>query len=94
MFIEMEYKKLTLTNKLGLHLRAASKLSDLATTFQCNISISNEDGNKINAKSVLGITLLAAAFGSSVYIEASGKDEKEAINEIEKLFNSKFGEEI
>ena len=90
----MEYKKLTLTNKLGLHLRAASKLSDLATTFQCHISISNENGNKINAKSVLGITLLAAAFGSSVFIEASGKDEKEAINEIEKLFTSKFGEEI
>ena len=89
----MEYKKLTLTNKLGLHLRAASKLSNLATTFQCDISISNGDGNKINAKSVLGITLLAAAFGTSVYIEASGKDEKEAINEIEKLFNSKFGEE-
>lgn len=90
----MEYKKLTLTNKLGLHLRAASKLSNLATTFQCEILISNGDENKINAKSVLGITLLAAAFGSSVYIEASGKDEKEAINEIEKLFNSKFGEEI
>jgi len=90
----MEYKKLTLKNKLGLHLRAASKLSNLAAAFQCDISISNGDGNKINAKSVLGITLLAAAFGSSVYIEASGKDEKEAINEIAKLFNSKFGEEI
>ena len=90
----MEYKKLTLTNKLGLHLRAASKLSNLATTFQCDISICNGDGNKINAKSVLGITLLAAAFGTSVYIEASGKDEKQAINEIEKLFNNKFGEEF
>ncbi len=89
----MEYKKLVLTNKLGLHLRAASKLSNVATTFHCDISISNENGNKINAKSVLGITLLAAAFGTSVYIEASGKDEKEAINEIEKLFNNKFGEE-
>ena len=89
----MENKKLIITNKLGLHLRAASKLSNLATTFQCDISISNGDGNKINAKSVLGITLLAAAFGTSVYIEASGEDEKEAINEIEKLFNSKFGEE-
>ena len=90
----MENKKLILTNKLGLHLRAASKLSNLATTFQCDISISNGDGNKINAKSVLGITLLAAAFGTSVYIEASGRDEKQAIKEIEKLFNSKFGEEI
>ena len=89
----MEYKKLRLTNKLGLHLRAASKLSNLATTFQCDISISNGDGNSINAKSVLGITMLAASFGTSVYITASGKDEKEAINEIEKLFNSKFGEE-
>ena len=89
----MEYKKILITNKLGLHLRAASKLSNLATTFQCDISISNGDGKKINAKSVLGITLLAAAFGTSVYIEASGKDEKEAINEIEELFINKFGEE-
>ena len=88
----MEYKKLRLTNKLGLHLRAASKLSTLATTFQCDISISNGDGNNINAKSVLGLTMLAAAFGTAVYIKASGKDEKEAITEIEKLFNSKFGE--
>ena len=90
----MESKKLTLKNKLGLHLRAASKLSNLATNFQCDIVISNGDGNQINAKSVLGVTLLAAAFGTSVYIEASGKDEKEAILEIEKLFNNKFGEEI
>ena len=89
----MEYKKILITNKLGLHLRAASKLSNLATTFQCDISISNGDGKKINAKSVLGITLLAAAFGTSVYIEASGKDEKEAINGIEELFINKFGEE-
>jgi len=89
----MEKKKLILKNKLGLHLRAASKLSNLATTFQCDISISNGDGNNINAKSVLGITLLAAAFGTSVYIEASGKDEIEAIIEIEKLFDSRFGEE-
>ena len=89
----MEYKKLILTNKLGLHLRAASKLSNLATTFQSEISISNGDGNKINAKSVLGITLLAASFGTYLYIEASGRDDKEAINQIEKLFNSKFGEE-
>ena len=44
-------------------------------------------------QSVLGITMLAAAFGTSVYIEASGKDEKQAINEIEELFNNKFGEE-
>ena len=89
----MESKRLTLRNKLGLHLRAASKLSNLATTFKCDISISNGAGDKINAKSVLGITLLAAAFGTSVYIEASGEDEKEAIREIEKLFSDKFGEE-
>ena len=88
----MEYKKLILKNKLGLHLRAASKLSDLATTFQSDISISNGD-KKINAKSVLGITLLAAGFGTSVHVEASGKDEKEAVREIEELFDSKFGEE-
>ncbi len=88
----MERKKLTLKNKLGLHLRAASKLSNLATTFECDISIYSSNGEKINAKSVLGITLLAAAFGSAVHIEANGKDEKTAVSEIEKLFDNKFGE--
>ena len=88
----MKRKKLILKNKLGLHLRAASKLSNLATSFKSDISISNSSGDKINAKSVLGITLLAAAFGSSVDIEASGSDEIEAIKAIEILFNSKFGE--
>ena len=89
----MERKKLTLTNKLGLHLRAASKLSDIATSFQSDIYISNSNGNKINAKSVLGITLLAAACGSFVFVEATGEDEKQAISRIQKLFENKFGED-
>ena len=89
----MKSKNLILKNKLGLHLRAASKLSNLATTFDCDITISNVNGDKINAKSVLGITLLAAAYKSSVIIEASGDDEIEAIGEIQNLFENKFGEE-
>ena len=88
----MEYKILTLKNKLGLHLRAASKLSNLATNFECDISISNSYEKKINAKSVLGITLLAAGFGSTVRVEANGTDEIKALSEIEKLFDDKFGE--
>ena len=86
-------KRLKLKNKLGLHLRAASKLSSLATSFQCDVSISNLNGDKINAKSVLGITLLAAAFDSWVIVEASGPDEEEAAAQIENLFDDKFGEE-
>ena len=89
----MESIKLKLENKLGLHLRAASKLSNLAATFDCDVSLYNAEDTKINAKSVLGITLLAAAYGSYVIVEASGKDEKKAINEIAILFHDKFGEE-
>jgi phosphocarrier protein len=87
-------KELELKNKLGLHLRAASKLSDVASSFKSNILLSNNNGQKIDAKSVLGITLLAAALGSKIVVSAEGSDEKEAIISIEELFDKKFGEEL
>ena len=87
-------KELELKNKLGLHLRAASKLSDVASSFSSIILLSNVNGQKIDAKSVLGITLLAAAYGSKIVVSAEGSDEKEAIISIEELFNKKFGEEV
>ena len=87
-------KELELKNKLGLHLRAASKLSDVASSFKSFILLSNDNGQKIDAKSVLGITLLAAAYGSKIVVSAEGSDEKEAMISIEELFDKKFGEEV
>ena len=87
-------KELELKNKLGLHLRAASKLSDVASSFKSIILLSNVNGQKIDAKSVLGITLLAAAYGSKVLVSTEGSDEREAMISIEELFDKKFGEEV
>jgi phosphotransferase system HPr (HPr) family protein len=79
-------------NKLGLHARAAAKLSHLANMFNANIYlIYNED--KVNAKSLLGILTLAASVGNEIILQASGDDEQEAITAISDLFNRKFDEE-
>lgn len=79
-------------NKLGLHARAAAKLSHLANMFSANIFlIYNED--KVNAKSLLGILTLAASVGNEIILQASGDDEQEAITAISDLFNRKFDEE-
>jgi phosphotransferase system HPr (HPr) family protein len=79
-------------NKLGLHARAAAKLSHLANMFNANIYlIYNED--KVNAKSLLGILTLAASVGNEIILQASGDDEQEAVTAISDLFNRKFDEE-
>lgn len=79
-------------NKLGLHARAAAKLSHLANMFSANIYlIYNED--KVNAKSLLGILTLAASVGNELILQANGDDEQEAIAAISDLFNRKFDEE-
>lgn len=83
---------ITITNKLGLHARAAAKLSHLANTFNADVFlIYNED--RVNAKSLLGILTLAASVGKPITIETNGKDEKEAIKKIVDLFKRKFDEE-
>ena len=79
-------------NKLGLHARAAAKLSHLANMFTSEIYlIYNED--KVNAKSLLGILTLAASVGNEIILQANGGDEQEAIASISDLFNRKFDEE-
>ncbi len=79
-------------NKLGLHARAAAKLSHLANMFSANIYlVYNED--KVNAKSLLGILTLAASVGNELTLQANGDDEQEAITAISDLFNRKFDEE-
>jgi phosphocarrier protein len=79
-------------NKLGLHARAAAKLSHLANSFNSEISVVYNDV-KVNAKSLLGILTLAASVGNSIMIVADGNDEKNAVKAIKQLIDNKFDEE-
>ena len=78
-------------NKLGLHARASSKLTQLASTFPCEVWMSRA-GRRVNAKSIMGVMMLAAAKGSTINIETSGEKEKEAMDAIVALINDYFGE--
>lgn len=85
-------KKLKIVNKLGLHARAAIKLTNLASRYQSKIFI-HFNNRDTNVRSILGLMVLAANKGSEVELMATGNDEKEAIEAIEKLINNKFDEE-
>jgi len=85
-------KKIKITNKLGLHARASSKLTQLACTFTSEIFLI-KDENKVNAKSIMEVLMLAASKNTIILLEASGPDEKEAILGIEKLFVNYFEED-
>lgn len=78
-------------NRLGLHARASSRLTQLASTFPCEVWISRA-GRRVNAKSIMGVMMLAAAKGSTVHIETNGEKEQEAMDAIIGLINSYFGE--
>ena len=78
-------------NQLGLHARAAAKLTHLASGFQCEIWISRA-GRRVNAKSIMGVMMLAAGQGSSVLLEAEGADAEQALAALAKLIADKFGE--
>jgi len=88
----MPRQTVTITNKLGLHLRASSKLSQMASSFACEIWL-ERNTKRINAKSVLGVTMLAAGLGTEVTIETTGEQEDEAMASLVKLFHDKFGED-
>ena len=81
----------TIVNKLGLHARAAAKLTHLAGNYQCDIWLSRS-GRRVNAKSIMGVMMLAAGQGTSVQIEAEGADAAQAIAALSKLIADKFGE--
>ena len=81
----------TIVNKLGLHARAAAKLTHLAGNYQCEIWLSRS-GRRVNAKSIMGVMMLAAGQGTSVLIEAEGADAEQAIAALTKLIADKFGE--
>lgn len=82
---------LVVTNKLGLHARAAAKLTQLAGQFESDIHISRA-GQRVNAKSIMGVMMLAAGLGVTVRVDAQGKDAEEALAGIRALFDGKFGE--
>ena len=78
-------------NKLGLHARASAKLTQTASRFPCEVWVSRA-GRRVNAKSIMGVMMLAAAKGSSIGIETNGESEQEAMSEIVALINNYFGE--
>ncbi len=80
-----------IVNKLGLHARAAAKLTQLANTFNCEIWLTR-NVRRVNAKSIMGVMMLAAGQGSSVLIEAEGADADAALSALQKLIAGKFGE--
>ena len=81
----------TIVNKLGLHARAAAKLTHLAGNYQCDIWLSRS-GRRVNAKSIMGVMMLAAGQGTSVLVEAKGDDADDAIAAIASLVANRFGE--
>jgi len=83
---------LPVINKLGLHARAAAKLVTTAQPFSCEISLERK-GRSVNAKSIMGVMMLAATCGTSVNISLDGADEAAAFNAIKLLFEQRFGEE-
>lgn len=82
---------LTISNKLGLHARASAKLTKLAGSFQAEVHLSRA-GRRINAKSIMGVMMLAAGLGSEVELEVEGTDEQAAHDALVALVNDKFGE--
>ncbi len=82
---------LTISNKLGLHARASAKLTKLAGSFGCEIFMTR-NGRRVNAKSIMGVMMLAAGLGAEVEVETDGPDEAAALEAIAALVADKFGE--
>jgi phosphocarrier protein len=87
----MQQREAEIINKLGLHARAAAKLTQLAAKYQCEVSLAR-NGRKVNAKSIMGVMMLAAGKGSHVTLETDGPDETEAMDAIVALIADYFGE--
>lgn len=84
-------KQLEIINKLGLHARASTKLTQTASKFASEIWV-ERNGRRVNAKSIMGVMMLAAAKGAIVTLEASGSDETAAIDALSALIEDYFGE--
>jgi len=81
----------TISNKLGLHARASAKLTKLAGSYPCEVWLARGD-RRVNAKSIMGVMMLAAGIGVTVEVETNGEREQEAMEAILALMNDKFGE--
>ena len=90
---ERAEKIVQIQNQLGLHLRAASKLVQLASTFPCEVTL-EKDGHAVNGKSILNLTTLVAAKGATVKVIAKGERAAEAVAAIVRLIDDKFGESV
>ena len=84
-------RTIQVSNKLGLHARASAKLTQLASRYQSSVWIAR-NGRRVNAKSIMGVMMLAASKGTAVQIEVDGTDEGAALEAITKLIADKFGE--
>jgi phosphocarrier protein len=87
----MTGRDITIINKLGLHARAASKFVTVANGYSAEIHV-RKDAQRVNAKSIMGVMMLAASQGTGIRIEAEGKDAEAAIDALEELVNNRFGE--
>ena len=88
----MVERDVEIVNRLGLHARAAAKLVQAASSFSCRVEL-EKDGQAVDAKSILGILLLAAAQGTPVTVRCDGDDEEEALAAVAALIHDRFGEE-
>ena len=82
---------ITISNKLGLHARASAKLTKLAGSYPCEVWLTKGE-RRINAKSIMGVMMLAAGLGSELEMETDGEQEQEAMDALVALINDKFGE--
>ena len=89
----MQQRDIEIVNKLGLHARPSAKLTQMASDFKSEVFMAR-NGRRINAKSIMGVMMLAAAKGSTVTLETEGEDEKEAMDALAELISSGFGEEL
>jgi phosphocarrier protein HPr len=81
----------TISNKLGLHARASAKLTKLAGSFPCEVWLARGE-RRVNAKSIMGVMMLAAGIGATVELETNGDQEQQAMDALVQLMNDKFGE--
>jgi phosphocarrier protein HPr len=89
----MQQRDVEIVNKLGLHARPSARLTQLASSFKSEVHMSR-NGRRVNAKSIMGVMMLAAAKGSTITLETDGDDEAEAIDALASLISSGFGEEL
>lgn len=85
-------RELIITNRLGLHARATAKLVQAVSGFQCGVTVAAK-GREVNAKSIMGVMLLAAGQGTSVIVRADGEDEAAAMDAVAALFERRFDED-